>query len=48
MDHLIGSMGLYPLTHLLSFQLLEMNVESVNVERTLSFLNLQKYRYYTP
>ena len=48
MDHLVGSVGLTPLTHLLSLQILEMNANSGNVGRTLSLLNLQKARYYPP
>ena len=48
MDQLVGSVGLTPLTHLLSLQILEMNANSGNVGRTLSLLNLQKARYYSP
>ena len=40
MEHLIGFVGLTPLTHLISFQLLETNTKSGNVVRALSLLNL--------
>ena len=48
MDHLIGYVGLAPLTHQLYFQLLEMNAKSGKVGRTISLLNMSKAWYYTP
>ena len=40
MERLIGSLCITPLTHLISFQLLETNTNSGNVGRALSLLNL--------
>ena len=48
MERLIGSVVLTPLTHPLSFQILETNTKSKNVRQTLSFLNLKKARDYPP
>ena len=42
MDHLIGYVGLAPLTHAVSFQPQETNAKSVNVGRNRILLNLQK------
>ena len=46
MERLIGSIGLTPLTHPLSLQLLETNAKSGNAGRTLRLLNLRKDRYF--
>ena len=46
MEHLIRSVVLTPLDHLLSFQILETNAKSVNMGRTRSLLNLRKSRDY--
>ena len=42
MEHLIRSVGLTPLTYLLSFHIMEMNAKSRNVGRTFILLNLRK------
>ena len=39
---IIGSVCITPLTHMLSFQLLETNAKSKNLGRTLILLNLKK------
>ena len=43
-----GSVCLTPITHPPYFQILEMNAKSGNSRQTLSLLNLQKARDYTP
>ena len=48
MEHLIWSMGLTPLAHPLSFQILETNNKSGNMGQTLILLNLQKAPYFPP
>ena len=48
MERLIGSIGLTPLTDLLSQNLLEANGKAGNVGRTLSLLALRKSRNYPP
>ena len=40
MERLIGSVGLTPLTHPLTFHILETKANSINVGRTLILLNL--------
>ena len=46
MERLTGYMGSTPLTHPLSFQILDMNTDPGNIERTLILLNLLKARGY--
>ena len=48
MRRLIGSVGHTPLTHLIPFQLLDINARSGNVGQTLSLLNLKKSRNCPP
>ena len=48
MEHLIGSVGLTLLIHLLSLQLMEINAKSINAERNLSLLKLQKAQDHPP
>ena len=48
MENLIGSVRFNPLTHLLSFQIQEMDAKYGNVGRTLRLLNLQNSRDYIP
>ena len=48
MERLIRSIGLTPLTHPLSLQLLETNAKSGNAGRTLRLLNLKKYLDHPP
>ena len=46
MERLTGYMGSTPLTHPLSFQILDLNTNPGNMERTLILLNLRKARDY--
>ena len=48
MERLISFMNFIPVTHPISFQHLDINANSVNMERTLSLMNLQNFWYYPP